>query len=292
MGETAAGVEQGKFLAPEEVGRTEYRVVPGGVQVPPRHSNEGRSPAFNPARMLEGIPVNLFEDGNQVAALKPGEADAYGNPKSKDAPCPPNSLPSPTTATPASPSRAPEPSPSPSSSALSQPLAPPGSGTSTTTKTKLPGRPQKLSAAPEEIATSILQQLSPPLLSLQSGLDSLTKSITELQSRASTPQPSSASGSPRTSWSSPSPRVSLMSELGAITFEALEVSTANEGLVVLVVDPQKPHMAPKAGEVLVTVDDRKQYHCRAHDLLLKLEVMGQDVLVIVLTLLEDLTPAE
>jgi hypothetical protein len=75
-----------------------------------------------------------------------------------------------------------------------------------------------------------------------------------------------------------------------VTFEVIAVSLENEGLILLVVDPKKPHMIPKSGDVLVTVDDRKAYHCQAHELSLKLTLGGQEVLIVLLVLLEDMTP--
>jgi hypothetical protein len=76
-----------------------------------------------------------------------------------------------------------------------------------------------------------------------------------------------------------------------MAFEALDVRVDTEGLLVLVLDPQKPRFLPKTGQdVLVVVEEDKAYHCQANELAVKVGLGDQEVLVVLLVLLETMTP--
>ena len=274
------------FLHPDEVGRTSYRATPGGVVVPHRISDDGRSPAFNKEDFLKNIQVNII-DGDQITSLQPGEADQFGNPIVKEQPC--SSLPSETTTT-AVPSLAPV-TPLVAASAPSSSPGNPLSGASTPTESNnSPKKRGKQSQQPDSAVMSILQQQSQALLSLQSRLDSLTKSTDPPLTPPLKPA-SDASGSPLGSKSSRSHKVRMESTMGSMAFEALDVRTDTEGLLVLMLDPQKPRFLPKTGQdVLVIINEDKAYHCQANDLAVKLSLGGQEVLVVLLVLLETMTP--
>jgi len=284
MGEsTGLGLD---FLHPDEVGRTGYRATPGGVVVPHRISDDGSSPAFNKEDFLKRTQVNII-DGDQITSLQPGEADRFGNPIVKEQPC--SSPLSETTMT-AVHSLAPSPplgvALAPSSSQVS-----PLSGASTPTESSSSGKKRGKQSPPQDSAVmSILQQQSQALLSLQSRLDSLTKSTDPPSTPPSRPA-SDGSDSPSGSKSSRSHKVRMESTLGSMAFEVLDARTDTEGLLVLVLDPQKPRFLPKTGQdVLVVIDEDKAYHCRANDLAVRLSLGGQEVLVVLLVLLETMTP--
>jgi len=284
MGESA-GIGR-NFLHPDEIGRTSYLVTPGGVVVPPRVSDNGRSPAFDKDDFFKNIQVNII-DGDTITSLQPGEADKFGNPLVKEAIC--NSPLSEIMTTPAASQdlRLPLGVALAPSSSLVSPLS--GASTAPEKSSSLKKRGKQSQPQDSELM-SLLQQQSHTLLSLQSRLDSLTKSTDHLLIPLSKPA-SDASDSPQGSKSSRSHKIRMESTLGSMAFEVLDARTDTEGLLVLVLDPQKPRFLPKTGQdVLVVVDEDKAYHCQANDLAVRLSLGGQEVLVVLLVLLEALTP--
>lgn len=266
------------FLHPDEVGRTDYKVIPGGSVVPHRIDDNGRSPAFDKDTFLKNITVNIIDDG-VVTSLKPGEADEFGNPKPKDPPCSSPLLS--TSGTPA-PSLAPSP---PSGAAAASPSSPPGShGTGTSTPTGNSSSPKKRGKQsqqqdPEMI--SLLLQVSQRLSSLESKQSSPTSSLGPPSIPDSKkPSGASESGHPL------GHKIRLESALGSMTFEALDVRLDTQGLLVLVLDPLKPRFLPKAGlEILVVVDEAEAYNCSANDLVVRVGRGASEVLVVLLVLL-------
>ena len=275
------------FLHPDERGRTAYKAVPGGTIVPPRSNDYGLSPAFNKNNFLEGIVVNIIDDG-QVTTLKPGEADRDGNPIAKDPPCnspPCNSPPSQTSGTPA-PSQDHR-TPLDATGSHSSSPGTPRTGTSTPTASSPLSKKRGKQSQLDTEMMSLLQQVSQRLCSLES------KQSSPMSSPGPQLTPGSKSSSDASDKGPPGHEIRLESAMGSLVFEALDVRLDTEGLVVLVLDPRKPRFLPKGGqEVLVVVDESEAYHCRANDLVVKVGHGAQEVLVVLLVLLETMAAPE
>lgn len=256
-------------IAPTET-TTTYQKVPGGVIVPHRANNLGRSPAFDAKNLLKYVPINIYDGDRVIMSLKPGQMEndtwnqlpinqANFQPEhlEKFASPPPNEL------------------KALSPSSTSQASQSPSPGTSTTPSLNSTNSSLSESKASQPIPS--LSYLEHQLSSLHQRIDSLTKSIDALTSQVSTWISSQHKTDEAPAAHQPI-KIRISCDLGVVSLEALEVTQCDRILVV-VLDPEKPYLIPKSGPVeIMCREDR--YTGTAYDVHVPLTLFGRQLLCI------------
>jgi hypothetical protein len=83
----------------------------------------------------------------------------------------------------------------------------------------------------------------------------------------------------------------VVGSFGSLALKALAIDTSNPELLVILWDPEDPHVTPQEGADIDIVTPKMTWQCRA-GMSLRLSLGGQKVLAMVLVLLEDPIPTE
>jgi len=246
----AVGINATK-VADDAPDPTKYHRTARGTVVPHRQSDMGRLPGLDAdAGLAQFRVVDIDDDPEDGAGMsvssvhQPGELDTLGKPKEKD-PCPTtNPISETSESTPPKTASTSSPSPnqtSPQKTETRPSSIPPLSPAKKTQKQLL----SELCERVNELSTRLLTeaQTSSSAEPLLSALLQKLNSLTNDMDVTATPKTQPENSRPQIPW-----EVEMRGEFGVFKSEAAAVDLRREGTVIMLFDPDKPHLVPARSE--------------------------------------------
>ena len=285
-------------LASDQPDPSQYHNTAKGTIIPHRINDNGRSPGFDPMAGLGQFKVvDVDTTPNAMSAVEhaPGALDRFGNPVEKETPCPTTN---PTSETSASQPSQMADSGSPSDQAqpplktVPGPATQPSRSTRRTQAQRLDELSTKVDALVRVCQTSAPTPHTPDdslhqrLQSLEDKLDSLTSSLVH-PATAKTASTSGNSLLPADTWT-----VELHGSFGRVKMEAVTVDFRSESTVLILLDPDKPHMVPARSEGLLDVvlaqgEDVYTFKARPNGWSSPLMLGDTDLLLMIMSMVDD-----